>query len=206
MSEKQAITYGQLLFGLFFFWLGFAPTYYALYLGLVFLIGTIKDAILRGLMVKLSMDGEELSSTTAKQGNLQGTLSSINTLASAFGSLIVSQIFSWSLALETPMPWLVFFITGGVCLVSTFYYGVSLSIVMRDYFLCGACCLPMSVYVCMQSTVYAVYAAPLTHPHSNPSILLASTGHLLHQGVEVQAQVPLYRRPGQQAGECREAY
>jgi len=95
MSEKQAITYGQLLGALFFFWLGFAPTYSSLYIALVFLVGTIKDAILKGLMVKLSMEGEELSTTTAKQGNLQGTLSSISTLATAFGSLLVSQIFSW---------------------------------------------------------------------------------------------------------------
>ena len=32
-----------------------------------------------------------------------------------------------SLNTSTPMPWLAFFVTGGVCLLASFYYGVIFS-------------------------------------------------------------------------------
>ena len=120
IPEKKAITYGYVVASLQFVVLGGATKYGYLFISLIFLAGTIADPTLLGMLVKQSMVGETVLESSSRQGNLQGTISSVKTFASAFGSIIFSRLLSAGVNMSPAKPWIPFalaFVLFNICAV-----------------------------------------------------------------------------------------
>jgi len=126
LSEKKTIVFGYLLASCQFVVIGIARAYGTLFLSLVFLVGTMADPTVTGILVKQSMLGVTKTTSTSRLGNLQGTLSSVKTIASAIGSIVFSQLFSYGVGLTPPKPWIPFmlgfwlFVTASIYMAITF--------------------------------------------------------------------------------------
>lgn len=103
-SELEVAIYGGITSAILFASLGFIPVFWGLFVPILVLApGMLCEPALKGLIVKESLknpDGVNL------QGNLQGVMCGIRTLALGFGSLIFAAIFAESVKFSPPMPYL----------------------------------------------------------------------------------------------------
>lgn len=118
-NEQQASIYGFCLLAVQYLGYGFSPYYWTLFFFVTFCtVGMISDPALKALIVKESLRNPD---GLALQGNLQGVLCSIRTLATAFGSLIFGSMFAESVKLHPAMPYLTFIACAFLFLFSAAY-------------------------------------------------------------------------------------
>lgn len=120
LTEKQAVIVGLVMNAASFLWFGFAPTFDSLYFLVVFSFSSLADIALKGMVVKADVENDAEPST-AHQGSLQGALGSIRCLASSISSLIFAAMFSHSIGMNPPCPWIVFVVAGGIIGMSVLY-------------------------------------------------------------------------------------
>jgi hypothetical protein len=122
-SETKAAFYTIILAAFHAFAIIFATEVWHLYvLSFVFAIQSIYNPSLRAVIVKESLRRHD---TEKIQGNLQGVLSSIQTLATAAAALIYSGLFSLSVDWLAD-PILVFLFSGAMHLISAVYFYIVL--------------------------------------------------------------------------------
>lgn len=118
-NEEQASVYGLLLQAMQYLGYGLVPTYWSLFVVVaVFTVGMVYDPALKALIVKESL---LLPDGATVQGNLQGVLCSIRTLATAFGSLLFAALFAESLKMHPEASYLSFVLASFLYFISAVY-------------------------------------------------------------------------------------
>lgn len=120
-SEQTACVYGFYLLAVQYVAYGVSPWQIGLYVAvLLFTVGMVSDPALKALIVQSSLRQNPNSKENC-QGNLQGVLMSIRTLANAFGSLIFSSIYGYSVSVNPELPFLAFVLGGLLYAISGAY-------------------------------------------------------------------------------------
>ena len=96
-----------------------------MFLTILLAVGSLADPSLKGLIV------QEIIDIGGCHGNLQGTITSLRTLATAIGSLVISALFAYSISTEPTMPYLCFTVAAGVYLMIALFF--SFLFQMKDY-------------------------------------------------------------------------
>jgi len=125
LSEKKTIVFGYLLGACQFAVIGAAKKYGYLFFSLIFLVGAMADPTVTGILVKQSMLGVTKTTSTSRLGNLQGTLSSVKTIASAIGSTIFSQLFSYGVGQTPAKPWIPFMLAFWLLVSASIYTAIT---------------------------------------------------------------------------------
>ena len=115
-SEEQSCTYASFCSAMAFFCFALSPSVIWFYISTaVFGIYFLLTPVLNGMLVKASEGGGALD-----QGNLQGALGSLRTLAAAFGAAIMSALYGLTLHFD---PISIVFATAGLLqLLVTLYF------------------------------------------------------------------------------------
>lgn len=112
-NERQAAMYGYLLQGIQYTGYGLMPNVWGLFICVaLFSPGLVADPAIKALIVKASLSR---SSATATQGNLQGAISGLRTLCTAFGALTFPAVYSYFSNLGDQYLWITFCVAG-LCL------------------------------------------------------------------------------------------
>jgi MFS family permease len=125
LSEKKTIVLGYLLAACQFAVIGTAKKYGYLFISLIFIIGTMADPAVTGILVKQSMLGVTKMTSTSRLGNLQGLLSSVKTIGSAIGSILFSNLFSYGVGLSPAKPWIPFMLAFCLLVTASIYMGLT---------------------------------------------------------------------------------
>jgi DHA1 family tetracycline resistance protein-like MFS transporter len=109
LGERRSVLTGFVVGALAYLGYGLATDGWMIYVVVAFAsLGGIAMPAVQSLITKRVRSDE--------QGQVQGALTSVQSLANIFGPLLGSQVFAWSIgsALGTPMPGAVFFVCAGL--------------------------------------------------------------------------------------------
>lgn len=111
-NEKEAAMFGYFIQAVQYVTYGLVPSVWGLFGAVVFFApGLVADPALKALIVKASVT---YGSTIHIQGNLQGAISGIRTLCTAFGALVFPTLYSVCIDKDPNLAW-VAFTAGGCC-------------------------------------------------------------------------------------------